>query len=368
MLLLPLYHAIALILQFDGSLRVPKDPNPEVSHEISCKFLPKMASCASALLRENFEESDEHNNDNDILGTNGKILHQIDLTSADVEYEGLILGLSQVANFFYESLKSTNGLKSNEKTTIIIVRGDCKTVIDQMNTVSKPRKQRDYFNKATDLVEEIKSNFAVSFKFEHVLRHQNELCDSICHEVIQSYQMEIVATLESSIEEIRAKKPFTLPSSKKKRLKCRDTHFASLIHDLSIWDSRSQSRIPLSVRPYWLSKAALYAEQINDYVAMRLIGEALMTESEQWQKQGLHCMDKSYLSQMNKLGLKLIVYALEQMELHKEALKLISVSSKNHDKEDSCNNSSVTSSVLMVDLESFHVGTPFHQPRDDQKF
>ena len=99
-------------------------------------------------------------------------------------------------------------------------------------------------------------------------------------------------------------------------MKTRESQLVNLIDSLSSWDSYSQ--VPLSIRPYWLCELFVNAEQSNDYVAIRLIGEALICESKRWKK------IKSDLSQkMELFGHRLIVSSLEQMELHKEADKVI---------------------------------------------
>ena len=332
-----LFNAIALVLYFDGSLRVPHDPNPQiVPHSTSCQFLPPMASCAGALLLDDNSDDDEKEGvdvhkrlgrRNEVIAIKGKIIDDVILTSANVEYEGLLLALKLLFNFLDEN-KTSNLYTISDK--VVTIRGDCKTVIDQLNDVSKPRKQRDYYDRAICLVENIITNFNITISFEHVLRDQNQLCDSVCHDVIQKHQNEFIGTLDRVIEDIISKEPIMkLPSSKKKRLNCKDTHFSNLINDLSDWDLKSRSRIPLSIRPYWLCKIALHAEQIDDYVAMRLVGEALIKSSKQWKKQGLLHRNKCFVLQMENLGRCMIIYSLEKMELHKEALKLSSKKSRN---------------------------------------
>ncbi len=320
-----LFNVIALILHFDGSLRVPHDPRPDIiPHSVSCKFLPPMASCSSVLLRDEFDMEKDYDITSEkwkesemILALDGKILDGFGLTSADVEYEGLLLGM-KLLMVYLEGLTSTEIMMS---CNTITVRGDCKTAIDQMNAVSKPRKQKDYFERVHSLVDEIKINFNIIFIFEHVLRDQNELCDAVCHDVIQLHQASIVGEVEQQLDDIVAKKPLLLPQSKKKRAKFMDTHFSTLIDDLRDWDQGRRSRVPLSMRPYFLGKIALYANQVGDYVAMRLVGEALINESKQWQKQGLSFGKyASFSDALNELGQMLVLFSLDSMDLRQSAV------------------------------------------------
>ena len=326
-----LLHLLTLILQFDGSLRIPQDPNPEViPNSISSSSILPLASCSAALL------TDDKDQNHITVTLKGEAIQGIQLTSADVEYEGLILGLNEVINFYdyrtsigqdqepisvsYKGIIYDNSYNTNDGR--IIVRGDCKTVIDQMNGISLPRKQRKYYNDSKKLIQQIEKDHNIKITFEHVSRTENELCDYACYKIIQLVQWKSVLELKDSIDAIvtsNSDNGFAiqneLPISKNKRIKFRGSQFVNLIDAISSWDSYSQ--VPISIRPYWMCELFFSAEQSKDYVAIRLIGEALIAESKRWKN------ISSDLSQnMELLGYRLVVNSLEQMNLRKEANKI----------------------------------------------
>uniref|UniRef100_A0A7S4T3B0 RNase H type-1 domain-containing protein n=1 Tax=Ditylum brightwellii TaxID=49249 RepID=A0A7S4T3B0_9STRA len=259
---------VALILQFDGSLRPVKDPYeyPQlVPSYISSSCLPLTASCSSVLFTDGVD--DDNVQERDILWIGSRELvpqhrnHEQNkrggcreekedtfesstdcrITSATVEYEALILGLNGLIRYFDmkdssiiallpdnvgdQSASSqptpVSPIKREEEHCIIIVRGDCKTVIDQMNGISLPRKQRRYFVQAKELLEKIEHKWNVHFVFEHVPRDQNILCDYICYKVAQMIQWRAVLDMKRSIKNVANEmmdpsfEMVKLPSSKK---------------------------------------------------------------------------------------------------------------------------------------------------------
>ena len=314
------FHLLTLILYFDGSLRLPPDPNLNIipnSINSSSSILP-LASCACAIFTKD-NDIDTINSHSSILALKGKALQERSLSSADVEYEGLLLVLKEIQIHFEERLHSPVDV-SNE---IIIIKGDCKTVIDQMNGNSLPRKQRPYYIEARDIMNQIENEYQVSLMFEHVSRNKNELCDYMCfkiNELIQwKYAMELNTTLATITKESLAREVSReMPSSKKRRLNSKETPFAYLIESLSSWDS--PSHIPLSIRPYWLCEIFFHAEDLRDFVAVRLVGEALMNVAKKWKKV-VGGLDHE-CAHMEMLGYRLILSSLEQMKLYKEADKI----------------------------------------------
>ena len=300
-------HFLTLIFQFDGSLRIPQDPHPQiVPTSITSSSVLPLASCSFALLIE-----DDNDHTKNILRLEGKPLYEKQWSSADVEYEGLRLGLNEILHFPFFNQTSTSCYLSYNNNEIII-RGDCKTVIDQLNGISLPRKQRTYYNEAKALIERIENENNVTFIYEHVKRDENQLCDYMCFKIIQLMQFKYVIDLKNTIDKIvqeaslvnRNEKEMVL--SKKKRMRNKSTQFANLIHSLSSHDSASH--IPVSIRPYWLCQLFFHAESLNDYVAIRLIGEALISESKYWKKIGQNII----LSDRNEImGYRLVLTSLE---------------------------------------------------------
>ena len=105
------WSLIGLILYFDGSLRTPRDVG------FSTHRLGRMASCGTAL----------YDDDHKLVCLGGKSLDIVpDITSANVEYDGFLFGL--------------NAPCLCSETDQLIVRGDCKAIIDQLNGNAVPRK------------------------------------------------------------------------------------------------------------------------------------------------------------------------------------------------------------------------------------
>jgi len=155
------------------------------------------------------------------------------MTSADTEYEGLLLGLE----WFLHALSSEqddgsnnsvlnewNDTISNEHQLLgpkLTIRGDCKAVIDQLKSRSVPRKMETKYNLAMDRLNTIKDAYAehqqrrmngnlnvadvpvpvheLSLCFEHVPRGSNKFCDALCKLVINQKQAEIVESIQDLI-------------------------------------------------------------------------------------------------------------------------------------------------------------------------
>ena len=262
-----------LVIHFDGSLRVPPDLYPDtVPSSMSSSFLSPVATCAAALF----------SSDGSLLAIGGSRLDLFPTTtSAAVEYEGLIYGLRELSQLLSDpSFIRHNGSPRTDPIDVV-VRGDCKTVIDQMNGKAKPRKQRLQYNEAQSLVKELSEKYLCSCTFEHVNRDENTICDRACQKIMKDIQVNEINSLCNMIEHITASnRPLAcLPRSKKKRLHFRNTHLSQPLALLSDWNG---GWIPLSIRPYLLSEIAFAANQMNDFVALRIVGETLLSESERW--------------------------------------------------------------------------------------
>ena len=300
--------ASLLILKFDGSLRRPSDPYKDLLPTSISSNLPSVATCSSALLADD---------DKNIIALAGKSIPCFcQTTSADVEYEGLVLGLQMLYFVQQQSAKCRRDgiLHNSHKGTVVIVRGDCKTVIDQLIGVSTPRKQRSYYEEVMKIIAELEKDLDVTLEFEHVNRDKNGLCDGMCKVIVQNLQIGVVddfirliANIEENYEEV------SLPENRKKRLKFEETHFYNPINLISGWTGY----IPLSLRPYLLCHMYFTCNRVQDHVAIKLIGEALRKESKRWKKAkiGIH-------EEMGLVGLKLVHKSLRSMALEREAQHL----------------------------------------------
>ena len=96
-----------------------------------------------------------------------------------MEYDGLLFGLNHCLD--NECIKNNND--------VLVVRGDCKAIIDQWNGKAVARKLLPKHEVALALIERIGKQVS----FEHVTREENVLCDSICAAVMHiAEQREIV--------------------------------------------------------------------------------------------------------------------------------------------------------------------------------
>jgi len=203
-----------IILQFDGSLRPPRDPQPGFTYSskvIGSGILDgseKLASCSASII------SSSNGDDYNLIALCGKYIPNHSMTSADTEYDGLLLGLDWLVN---ELSSNQSNIYQQLMDTMLIIRGDCKAVIDQINDKSIPRKMESKYNLAMEKIESIKDLYSTYYQrstevsvsnaddvlsvcLEHVPREYNTLCDTICKIVINKKQSEIVASILDLIE------------------------------------------------------------------------------------------------------------------------------------------------------------------------
>lgn len=214
----------------------------------------KLASCSAAISLHDFGREER------ILAIGGRYLPNAPgLTSADVEYDGLIFGLDWLVHaFFLEQENDPSISVTSERNSImtqlgndghrlsgpkVVIRGDCKTVIDQLNSRSVPRKMEEKYIEAMDRIQSLKGMFAkyqqrtvrnnfgaadasisqdLKICFEHVPRENNYLCDALCKLIVNQKQVEIVESIEALIrlgEVDAAKKISTKNNAKVKRVK-----------------------------------------------------------------------------------------------------------------------------------------------------
>jgi hypothetical protein len=156
-------ESLLLILQFDGSLRPPRDVG------FPTQKLGRLASCSAIVV------SDDRRR---VLAIGGQMLPLVaGMTSADAEFEGLLLGLE----FLCQTKRHFNSNDSIASAPLL-VEGDCKAVIDIMNRKALGRKVASRYDTAMKYVAELDLK---SIQFQHIQRDSNYLCDSICQEVIQ---------------------------------------------------------------------------------------------------------------------------------------------------------------------------------------
>jgi len=292
-----------LVLYFDGSLRIPADPNKNMPTLVSSALSP-LAACSTAVINERTHS---------VVALGGRdLLFDGQITSADVEYEGLILGLNCLLTMCEREAASIKNIE-------VTIRGDCKTVIDQMNAVSLPRKQKAYYNEALLIINKLKFDYEISLSFEHITRNLNELCDGMCKVILHHLQGSAIDNIMHSIQSVETEfRPILLPENKKKRFKFSETPFHFLLREVVGWSGH----IPISLRPYILCEIALASNRTGDRVAMRQLGIAMLEEAQRLHQHNIEFKCTQVIRGLGLMGLQMSFTSLIAMELDQEAAKI----------------------------------------------
>lgn len=237
--------SLTITLRFDGSLRPPRDPTPGFTYSSSVSVndsttqldgSEKLASCSAAISLHSPNDTNGHEEEK-LIAIGGRYLPNAPgMNAADTEYDGLLLGLEWLVHIFSSEeengsniipvLNKWNDVSNDEYQLLddppkLIIRGDCKTVIDQLTSRSVPRKMETKYNLAMDRIKSLKDMYAaehqqrtmcenldtadvsvsheLSLCFEHVPRGKNHFCDALCKLVINQKQSEIVESIHDLI-------------------------------------------------------------------------------------------------------------------------------------------------------------------------
>jgi ribonuclease HI len=166
-----LFDALIATVYFDGSLCHPVDPTFPTHQQ------QRRASCAAFI---QFDEASKN-----MLG--GRILQSCSslTTSAEVEYKALILGLEGLIQHWPENHSSAEA--SFHRVNVL---GDCKTVIQQMNGGSRPRKTESLYRRAMEAAGALQTRYpGVQFFFQHIPRTQNIVTDRLCSTILAEKQL-----------------------------------------------------------------------------------------------------------------------------------------------------------------------------------
>ena len=312
---LPMYSflSISLVLYFDGSLRIPKDPNKDIIPTHVSSALSPLATCSTSVM---------HERNNSIVALGGSnIPYDGMITSADIEYEGLILGL----NCLLQMCESKDASVQNDSK--VVIRGDCKTVIDQMNGVSMPRKQKIYYNKALLITSKLESEYELTFCFQHVTRDLNELCDGMCKVILHHFLRCATENVLNSIRYVEMEfQPIQLPDNRKKRFKFTETPFHKPLSEITLWSGH----VPISLRPYIMCEILLASSRTGDFVAMRLAGKAMYEESQRLHQNSLDLKCADVVRELGLVGMKATYTSLIAMDIQREAEKVAKQISKEY--------------------------------------
>ena len=267
---------MATILQFDGSLRPPRDPISgftyfpynfdDGSSKQPLDGMDRLASCGATISIQSSTDGGEER----LIAIGGRYLPNVPgLTSADTEYDGLLLGLEWLVHTIssdkYQEkptmsmFTELNDVESQTNPKLII-RGDCKAVIDQLNSKSVPRKMEEKYNLAISYINTLydehhrikceslalsssSASKDLEISFEHIPRENNHLCDAICKLVINQKQLEVVRTIykmillgeedaSNSVEPNSPKNSHVKRKKSKKKLQPKSEHFQQAFNSI----------------------------------------------------------------------------------------------------------------------------------------
>lgn len=249
----------SLILQFDGSLRCPID-------------LSRLASCAACIIVEPHEgdlcklETIQIAGDKALLMLGGKVvLAHTTTTSGEVEYEGILFGLDKLHKYIKD-----NEQEFAETVSNIVVQGDCKNIIAQMNGLARPRRLEQHYKLCEKIVESLPE---YKFTFQHIPREENWISDRLANRIILDQQTEAFNTLncdllilENRVQELggRTGKNNELPNL-----------INFLVRHIGV---TKNSFLPFSHRIVVYRRLISISQIIRDYVSMLRIGELLQDE------------------------------------------------------------------------------------------
>lgn len=213
------------------------------------------------------------------------------MTSADAEYEGLLMGLDKLRVFLSDE-QNMNSFMSSDP--ILTVKGDCKVIVDQFQGKSAPRKMEIKHNLAIEKLRKLQNMCAahpqsskkLSVRFQHIPRDDNHLCDAICRLLVNQKQRSSVTSIHDAIkagEREASAQSGTRPIKKKtkKKPKTKNLHFQKALDGIV-------SSTELDVQLCHSSQLALACElasaaiQQQDVVVLDELADFFLLMSRRW--------------------------------------------------------------------------------------
>jgi ribonuclease HI len=278
------FGIFSLVLHFDGSLRPPRDPIPGMTRYTPKSLtMDKLASCSAAILSES-------GNDEKLHSMGGKMLDLMPgMTSADVEYEGLLMGLDKVKIYLSDN-QNMASLMASSTDPALTVKGDCKVIVDQFQGKSIPRKMETKYNIAIEKMRSIQNLCAaypqatkkLSVRFQHIPRDDNHLCDAICRLLVNQKQRSSVAFIHDLIKlgeaeiPVQSTRPIKIGSKKKKNLTSKNPYFQRALDSVTGDQLCHSSQLALSCE---LASAAI---QQKDVIILSELADFFLLMSRRW--------------------------------------------------------------------------------------
>jgi ribonuclease HI len=170
---------LLLVLRFDGSLHRPVDGTARMATAACALFrshtsgnlLSPILLVGGTYVPSIVSNSNSH----------GSVTHPT--TSAEAEFSGLLLGLEGLLQH-REALLAEAALLASTDHPVILIQGDCKTVIQQMQGRARARKLDEWCDRANRLVDLLSQESPWKLQFEHIPRTENALCDGLCRQLV----------------------------------------------------------------------------------------------------------------------------------------------------------------------------------------
>lgn len=294
-----------VILDFDGSLRPPRDHGfPTIPAKIA-------TGSASISIGKGIDQSSQLW---PVAVGSGWFHSERDRTSAHAEYLALLLGLEYLNN-----LTNLDGLcpwhfnknddaddYGDECSSLLVIRGDCKVVIDQMNGKSIPRKVQILHSRVVDLLCQLKTKF-VTIKAKHVPRTDNALCDGLCITLMNTIEWQAMQTIARDFDCVATKYgfsntattsatktriPTTIPIEQLSPSRLLARHFQSE----STCHIKYSSRQPIYDAIAWLSRTAGDTSTLLE-VGKRQAAESLLVNDKRLLAKGIRHQIEGLTSQ-----------------------------------------------------------------------
>lgn len=296
MICIPLLWTFSLVLQFDGSFRPPKD------FGFPTDSMRKLPSCSSAILADGDEQ---------VLALGGKLIPFMPgMTSADAEYDGLLVGLEWLGK------QEDDWWTKHASSKTLTIRGDNKAIIDQLSGSALPRKLLSKHEYGQSIFDNINKHLT-TVNYQHVLRHQNALCDAVCGEIIQLSVSRTLNSFQADLEKFTQEAPGGETDMTKRKVE--QSPLATLIQSYL----NEASVIPHSIRPTILKQLISKAEALDDGFALLKIGELMELESKLWGDCGERPIYGSNCRELLLVqGLQLQIQGWKILRKEKEADKL----------------------------------------------
>jgi ribonuclease HI len=284
--------ALVVVLDFDGSFRPPRDPGVPT--------IPSKIAACSASISISIDGTLKNTDDSSRLLPVAVGCHWLPLdhetTSAHAEYFGMLAGLEFLnsVSSLSELLPRDNIISSDETRCALLIRGDCKAVIDQLLGRSTPRKVESLYNTAENLLAQLETKFD-HVEARHIPREDNALCDSLCSNLMNVIEWKELTSVANDLERLRAKnyrldsEEIVSETSSNGEEDAQDILRADYLFSRYL-KSEARCRIRYSWRPALYEATASFATETTDFDTLVEIGERQEAESAM-------CKDKVMLAQ-----------------------------------------------------------------------